>query len=65
MRIKGTKLILTYLWISIRTLDTNRNPWVVLYPHIDQQITHTTNVYVAAAAHLATMLLSLLACCRR
>ena len=65
MRIKGTKLILTYLWISIRTLDTNRNPWVVLYPHIDQQITHTTNVYVAAAGHLATMLLSLLACCRR
>ena len=37
--------------------------WVVLYTHITQQMTHTTYVYIAAA-HLAIMLLSLLAYCR-
>ena len=43
--------------------DTERNPWVVLYAHIVQLMTHTTNVYIAAA-YLAIMLLSLLAYCR-
>ena len=43
--------------------DTKRNPWVVLYTHIAQLMTHTTYVYTAAA-YLAIMLLSLLAHCR-
>ena len=40
-----------------------RNPWVVLNTYIDQLMTHTTYVYIAAA-YLAIMLLSLLAYCR-
>ena len=34
---------------------TKRSPWVVLYTRIAQLITHTTNVYIAAAC-LAIML---------
>ena len=64
-----TKLIQIYL----RTLiifhplyqyhDTKRNPWVVLYTHNAQLMTHTTYVYIAAA-YIAVMLLNLLAYCR-
>ena len=44
--------------------DTKRNPWVELYTHIAQLITHTTNVCILAA-YLAIILLSLLTYCRR
>ena len=73
MRMKCTKVTQIYLRISIIVLhplyqlyDTKRNPWVVLYTHIAQRMTHTTNVYIAAAAAacLAIMLLSHLAYCR-
>ena len=43
--------------------DTKRKPWVVSYTHIVQLMTHTTNVYIAAA-YLSIILLSLLAYCR-
>ena len=65
-----TKLIQIYLrvWLMIlhplyQQHDTKRNPWVVLYTHIAQLMTHTTYAYIAAA-YLAIMLLSLLAYCR-
>ena len=70
---KNTKLKQMYLRISVIILhplhqnyNTKRNPWVALYTHITQLMTHTTNVYIgaAAAAYLATMLLSHLAYCR-
>ena len=61
-----------YLWVSITILhflcqcnETKRHPCVVLYTRIAQQMTPTKNVYIAAAAYLAAMLLSLLACFRR
>ena len=70
MRMKDTKLIQIYLWVSIIILhplyqwyDTKRSPWVVLYTHIAQLMAHTTNVYIAAA-YLEIMLLNLLTCCR-
>ena len=43
--------------------DTTSNPWVVLYTHIAQLMTHTTNVHITAA-YFAIMLLRLLAYCR-
>ena len=36
----------------------------VLFTHIDQLMTHATNVYLAAGAYLAILLLSLLVYCR-
>ena len=46
--------------------DIKRNPRVVLYTHIAQIMTHTTTVYIAAAAdaYLTIMLLSILAYCK-
>ena len=43
-----------------------KEPWVVLYTDIPQLMTHTTSVYItaAAAAYLAIMSVSLLAYCR-
>ena len=65
---KGTKLIQIYLQISIHTATFVSITWhqkepfgVVLYAHIAQLTTHTTNVYMTAVAYLAIMLLSLLA----
>ena len=36
----------------------------MLHTHITQIMTHTANVYIAAAAYLPVMVLSLLAYCR-
>ena len=44
-----------------------KEPWVMLYTDIPQLMTHTTNVYItaaAAAAYLAIMSVSFLAYCR-
>ena len=49
--------------MNINNNNAKRNPSVVLHAHIAQLMTHTTNVYIAAA-YLAIMLLSLLTYCR-
>ena len=60
---KGTKQIQIYLQISIHNTATfvsttwhQKEPLgVVLYAHIAQLTTHTTNVYMTAVAYLAIM----------
>ena len=67
---KGAKLKQIYLWISIIILhplyqwhETKKKPWVVLYTHIAQLMTHTTNIYIAAAVpYLAVTLQSQKVC---
>ena len=75
MRMKGIYKTNTNLFININKImqpyciilyqqnDTKKNPWAVLYTHIAQLMTHTINVYIAAA-YLAIMLQNLLAYCR-
>ena len=57
-----TTIITVVISLLRQQTDTKRNPWVVLYTHMAQLMTHTTIVYIAAA-YLKIILLILLAYC--